>query len=415
LLDEVNSLELEGESIYQFRQTVLLLLIGELYGLNTFKKILSSVGISSRNCYKIWGKFSYRQLYSYVSNYLIHQFKPYLEDLCKQDPSSWSRAGVTMIIDESIFKTWLQCRLDDYLYADYFGKYFSGQTHKSEYGFRYSVSGISIGTVFYPLYFSPIKKGEKCIVEAKKTIRKMELLVRQCAEKQGFTIPNLALSVDGSYNHIDLIELCENLKTKIDYICVPKKNNIVKIGRFRGSLTKYVEEHFLPKESENTGKEAFVLRKKGYYTCREREVVFLFFRLNGSNKVSVIYSTNLSIKAKTLRRRWFNRTKIEHFFRILKDTLKVQQSTADSCESFFKKISLFILKAVFIICFQNYCRKAFKEWRGITFWQLRQKIIYSQCDLSVIFDQIEKGGFCNQSTIEKAKYQYFRNIKYSPI
>jgi len=414
-LTKVNDENIEGESLYQFRQTVLLLLIGELYGLNTFKKILSSVGITSRNCYKVWGKFTYKQLYGYVSHYLVLQFKESLDELCTKSDSSWSRAGITMIIDESIFKTWLQSKEEDELFLDFFGKYFSGQTHKSEYGFRYSLSGVSIGDLFYPLYFSPIKKGEKCGVEAQKTVKKMERLIRQCAKKQGFSIPNISLSVDSGYNNKDLIEVCSKLKTKTNFICVPKKNNIIKIDGFKGSLTKYIEEHFLPEEAKNNLKQNFYLRKKGYYNCQKMEVIFLFFRLNGSKKVSVIYSTNLSIKAKTLRRRWFNRTKIELFFRKIKDTLKIQQSTAGSCETFFKKVSLFILKVVFTVRFEKYCRKKFKEFKNLTFWQLRQKIIYTNCDLLIIFDQFEKCMFCNTNTIQNAKYQYIRNIKYSPI
>jgi len=414
-LTKVNNENLAGESLYQFRQTVLLLLIGELYGLNTFKKILSSVGITSRNCYKVWSKFSYKQLYGYVSHYLVLQFKESMEELCSKSDSTWSRASITLIIDETIFKTWLQSKDDDELFSTYFGKYFSGQTHKSEYGFRYSLSGVSIGEKFYPLYFSPIKKGEKCTVEAQQTVKKMEALIRQCAKKQGFKVPNISLSVDGGYNSEDLIKECSQLKTKTNFICVPKKNNVVKIGHFQGSLTKYIEECFLPEEENSNCQQDFFIRKKGYYNCKKMEVVFLFFRLNGSKKVSIIYSTNLSIKAKTLRRRWFNRTKIELFFRKIKDTLKVQQSTADSCEAFFKKVSLFILKVVFTVRFEKYCRKQFKEFKDLTFWQLRQKIIYMNCELSIIFDQFEKCRFCNTNTVQKAKYQYFRNIRYSPI
>jgi len=343
------------------------------------------------------------------------QFKESFEELCKKSDSSWSRAEVTLIIDESIFKTWLHRRSDDDLFTAYFGKYFSGQTHKSEYGFRYSLSGISIGDKFYPLYFSPIQKGEKNVIEAAKTINKMEKLVRECAEKQGFSIPNIALSVDGGYNNIDLIELCRSLQTPINFICVPKKNHIVKIGNFQGSLTKYIEEHFLAKEAANSSQKSFTIRVKGYYNCKKNEVIFLFFRLNGSKNVSVIYSTNLSIKAKTLRRRWFHRTKIEAFFRIIKHTLKVQQSTADHSAAFFKKVGLFIIKAVFIIRFQNYCRRNFKEFKDVTFWQLRQNIIYQNCDLYPIFDQLERCRFCNQSTIQKAKNQYFMRLRYSPI
>ena len=86
-------------------------------------------------------------------------------------------------------------------------------------------------------------------------------------------------------------------------------------------------------------------------------MTFLFFRLKGSTKVSIIFSSNLAIKAKTLRRKWFQRTRIEQFFRRVKHTLKIQESTADTSATFFKKVALFFLKAVFVIKFQQFCRK----------------------------------------------------------
>lgn len=151
---------------------MLLLIIGELYGLNTFKKILFSIGVTSRNCYKVWGKFSYKELYGYLSHYLVLQFKESIEELCSKSDSTWSRAGITMIIDETIFKTWLKSKEKDELFSIFFGKYFSGQTHKSEYGFRYSLSGVSIGEKFYPLYFSPLKKGGSVQSKLKKQSKK---------------------------------------------------------------------------------------------------------------------------------------------------------------------------------------------------------------------------------------------------
>jgi len=414
LLNEVGQEDLEGISVYQFRQTLLLLLIGELYGLNTFKKILACVGITSRNCYKIWGKFTYKDLHAYISDYLVLQFEGCLEDLCQKSESSWSRSEITLIIDESIFKIWLQGRFEDDLFSIYFGKYFSGQTHKSEYGFRYSLSGICLQGVFYPLYFSPIPKGQKCKIQAEKTLRKMESLIRQCADKQGFCIPSIAVSVDGAYNDQDLMDCCDSLETSTNFICVPRKDHLVKIGRFTGKISEYIQQHFLVKEAEEDHPKDFYQRVKAYYNCREREVVLLFFRFNKSKKVSVIYSTNLDIKAKTMRRRWFNRTQIEQFFRVMKHTLKIQESTVDSCQAFFKKAMMFLLKAVFVLRFQNFCRRKFKEFKKLSFWQLRQKIIYMHCDLSLIFEQLERCAFCRKNTIQKAKYQYFRNIKYSP-
>lgn len=414
-MGELDEGDLEGVSIYQFRQTILLLLIGELYGLNTFKKILSSVDITSKNCYKVWGKFSYQDLYDLISQGFVEQLKERLNELCQLGESSWSRAEVTIIIDETIFKTWLNCRFDDDKYAVYYGKYFSGQTHKSEYGFRFSLTGVSVNDEFYPLFFTPIKKESKCEQEAVSKIKKVENIFLQCAKNQHFKIPSISFSVDGGYNKEDLIIACDELSLKVNFICVPRKNNIVRIGSFEGSLSQYIEQEFLVKEKETNSNQPFYIRVRGFYKSKNREVVFLFFRLNKSNKVSVIYSTNLSIKAKTMRRRWFHRTKIENYFRILKDTLKIQQSTADSTDKFFKKVMLFSIKAVFIKKFENYCRKHYKAFKNLTFWKLREKIIYSQCDLSIIFDQLERCAFCRLSTIQRAKYQYFRTIGKSPI
>lgn len=415
----MNTIDLEDESQYQFRQVVLLLLIGELYGLNTFKKILSSVGITSRNCYKVWGKFSYKALYDLINKGFIDDVKERLNELCQLSHSSWSRAEVTIIIDETIFKTWLQCRFDDQYYEKYYGKYFSGQTHKSEYGFRFSLTAISIGDQLYPLHFNPIKKGEKCEEEAIKMIKKAGLLISQCAKKQGFTIPSIGVSLDNSYNKEQVIACCdwleEQIETTINFICVPTKSNIVQIGDFKGSLKKYIEEVFLVQEAKHKGDKEFFIRQKGFYNTKNREVVFLFFRYKNSKKVSVIYSTNLSIKTKTMRHRWFKRNKVEQFFRLIKHTLKVQQSTVDSTEGFFKKVMLFALKAVFVKKFEIFCRRNFRIFKGFTFWQLRQEIIYSLCDLSSIFEQLERCAFCSKSALQKAIYQYFNAKKYSPI
>ena len=418
LLEELQEGDLEGESLYQLRQLILLQLIGELYGLNTLKKILSSVNIHSKNCYKVWGKFTYKELYEWISKGFVEDFKARLSQLCQLSESSWSRAELTVIIDETIFKTWLRCRFDDAHYVDYYDKYFSGQTHKSEYGFRFSLTGVSIGSEFFPLYFNPIKKEESCEVESVKMIKKVGLMISQHAKKQGFTIPSIGFSLDGGYNKEQIITACEwleeRIKTKVNFICVPRKNNIVHIDNFKGSISKYIEEVFLKQEAKYEGDSPFFIRTKGFYKAKDRQVVFLFFKLNNSNKVSVIYSTNLSIKSKTMRRRWFNRTKIEHFFRTIKDTLKIQQSTTDSTHGFFKKVMMFALKAVFIKKFERYCQANFRLLKGFTFWQLRQETIYSVADLSIILEQIKRCGFCRESNLQKANYQYFNAMRNSP-
>jgi hypothetical protein len=83
----------------------------------------------------------------------------------------------------------------------------------------------------------------------------------------------------------------------------------------------------------------------------------IFFRLNGSKKVSTVYCTDLNISAKTLRRRWFQRTQIEQFFRMMKDTLKIQHSKSTDKDTFTKKLVTFLFKATFAYRFRNFARK----------------------------------------------------------
>jgi len=53
---------------------------------------------------------------------------------------------------------------------------------------------------------------------------------------------------------------------------------------------------------------AFTYRFRAFYCSQDREVTLLAFRLNGSKKVSIIYTPDKQIFAKTLRRHWFQRT-----------------------------------------------------------------------------------------------------------
>jgi len=75
---------------------------------------------------------------------------------------------------------------------------------------------------------------------------------------------------------------------------------------------------------------------------------------------------------------------------------------------------LFALKAIFIKKFESYYQKKFRLLKGFTFWQLRQEMIYSIYDLSIIFDQLERCMFCRESALQKAKYQHSRTMENSP-
>ena len=88
----------------------------------------------------------------------------------------------------------------------------------------------------------------------------------------------------------------------------------------------------------------------------------LFFRLNGSKKVSVIYSISKHIFAKTLRRHWFQRTYIEQFFKMLKHVLQIQEARTKDKKGFEFKLYRFAYVAWHAQKLVRWIRKKMKHF-----------------------------------------------------
>ena len=76
------------------------------------------------------------------------------------------------------------------------------------------------------------------------------------------------------------------------------------------NLSDWINNSFLKAEKAHQQQQQtpFIYRFKAHYCSQNREVTLLAFRLKGSKKVSIIYTTDKNIFAKTLRRHWFQRT-----------------------------------------------------------------------------------------------------------
>ena len=103
-----------------------------------------------------------------------------------------------------------------------------------------------------------------------------------------------------------------------------------------------------------------------------KSVILLLFRLKNSNKVSVVFTTDLKAKAITIRRHWFTRTSIEQFFRLMKTTLKVQESKSENYQGFIKKFSLTCFKACFVLDLRNRVRAKVKGMKKATWVDIRR-------------------------------------------
>jgi len=373
LLDQVRSSDLDTKSKLKFNRVLNIMSLGSLHGLNTLSQILSALHISSNNLHKIWQDATYEQIQSMVKNFAEDNFKSALSELADKDDSTWSRAQVTIIADDSIFQQWLK----NMPKGEEFAKFFSGQYHKTVYGFRVTLVGVALGNTFHPLYFLVVPKGECTKKAALKLLKKVNRLITKTLDQQDLSCPNLSFSVDSGFTDEDLIKYCE--VNNIRFVGVPKKNHKFQIGRYDMKLKEFIEKVFLKKEqqylakckAQNVEPEPFSLRKKAYYQSQGRQVTLLFFRFNGSDKVSVIFCNDLNIKAKFIRRRFFQRTKIEQFFKLLKDTLKIQQTKSTDAKTFIKKLAACIFRAMVCQSFRIFCNKKFKvfrKWAFTKFW-----------------------------------------------
>jgi hypothetical protein len=176
------------------------------------------------------------------------------------------------------------------------------------------------------------------------------------------------VSCDSGYSAMSLSEACK--KANLTYISVPKKSHNFTINKEKKKLSHFVtifeklekeyNEKLLDKDSHSDSKtEPFTWRVRAIYESQNKEVVLLFFRLNGSNKVSVVYSTNLNIISKTIRRHWFDRTYIEQFFKLLKHSMKIQNTRTNTKEKFRMKLYQFMFIGFYIQKFTRFIRKRF--------------------------------------------------------
>jgi hypothetical protein len=346
LIGAFEALELEQDvalslDLEKFLQ---LLFLGQLVGLPTLNSILIKFGISSN-----YRQIKYKMLCNRLTNskmrhifeYIFeHELISVLEDMCKKDSSCWSKQSVSAVLDDSIFRPWLAQHTDSY-----YGCYFSGQYKARVYGYKVVSLGLAIDGVMYRLYFDFVKndKTHKSLELANKLIRRWGLLVEKL-KKQGIDLPKIHLSCDSGYSDKGLCENCQ--ENHLNYISVPKKSHIIEFCGQKIKLSTWLSDHFLKLEQEHqetqqklseTQRRPFTYRFRAYYCSQNREVTFLAFRLNASKKVSIIYSADKHIFAKTLRRNWFNRTYIEQFFKLLKHVLRIQEARTTKKDDFEMK------------------------------------------------------------------------------
>lgn len=360
----------------KIEKVLLLLLVGELYGMNTLNSLLSNYGVQSNDYQKLWSGLSCQYLVGLMNDWLWILFREEFGKRITQSGSTHSRQKLTLVLDGSIFKQWLKNETFD----KYFAKFYSGQYGKAVYGFNVILCGMVIGDFFYPLHFQLRKKAEKDGEIALRILRKVHKKLIQIADEMEVKLPSLYFSVDSGFRTKSLVFFCE--KSNIIYIGVPKITLGVLVNgksmKISDLKSVYKEKEAAYYENNPSKNEPFTWRCRVQLNCLGREVVLLLFRLNGSKKVSVIFSNNLDVKAKTLRRHWFERTKIELLFRLIKNNFKIQQTTVRNRLGFMKKLAFALVKSVYAQFFTQIVKKTDPRLKRLGFEGIRKQMVFHQ-------------------------------------
>ncbi len=346
-----------------------MLVLGEFFGHQNLCQIFEVAHLSPHQLYRVWKTWSTAQLVTCVDSFLWMAFQGRLLEVSQKRDATWSRMNVTLVIDSRMYKQMLSLG-NDIPECD---KFFSGQYHATVYGFRLTLIGLVIGTQFYPIQFSISSKEQTELTVAKKLLAEVKRSLDFLKTSRSIAFPNLFLSVDNGFCHSELFDADE----EITVISVPKKSWVFDIDGQKMNLKQHIDRFLEEERTSQTP--VFPLRKRAVGKTLG-EVVLLFFRLNNSKKISVIVTDKLEIFAKTLRRRWFQRTYIEQFFRFSKHTLNIQSTKSTNAAEFDRKVSLNFLKVLVCQTFTTFCRDHFALLHSWSFEKIRTHAIYDQVD-----------------------------------
>ncbi|MDZ7936164.1 MAG: hypothetical protein U5M51_14595 [Emticicia sp.] len=385
---------------HEFQKLLQIFFLGSLVGLPTLSSILRKFNVTSND-----SQVKYKKICKNLSSNKIRLIFEYifeqevlskLSKMSKKDISCWSKELVTVVLDDSIFRQWIQNT--DRLTDPYYGSFFSGQFGTTVYGYKVVTLALSIDGVLYPLYFDFVKKKEaesyeKATEVAQKLVNRFGVLAKKSRDN-GLSIPALHFSCDNGYNDPKLAKIC--LDNNLIFISVPKKTEKIEVDNKVQKMSNWINEAFMLLEEEHQKKEenlpdsdktAFTHRFRAKYQSRNEVVTFLAFRLNGSKKVSVIYSYDKNIFAKTMRRHWFQRTHIEQFFKLLKHVLQIKEARVTNKIDFEIKLNRFAFIALHAQKLVRFVRKKVDEFKNKGFISI-QRILNSDPEILDLLQRI---------------------------
>jgi hypothetical protein len=294
-------------------QTFIFLALAHFFGFYNPKELADYLGINSNNFYSHLKTFSIYGIKTMLMKFMVKQAAENLKEVLEKSPSTISRGGITLSVDNSVI--------------DRFGKMFrctyswySGRWKKVVNGNDLLGVVMTSNKMVFPLHLLFCPKNGRCNTDKPSMLISMLTLLKEEFYKYEIDITQFPITMDSWFASQDLKEKLHSIGfNKI--IVAGKGNYVFEIKKLKKKSSVWKKEIELT--SGQWGIDVPSCRIKGH-SPTFGEVVLFFFKKSTTN---VYYLMDFSVNAMRgaeIWHIWKHHNLIEYFWKILKSTFKIK-------------------------------------------------------------------------------------------
>lgn len=294
-------------------QTLIFLALAHFFGFYNPKELADYLGINSNKFYSHLKSFSIYGIKTMLLKFMVKQAAENLKEVLEKSPSTISRGGITLSVDNSVI--------------DRFGKMFrctyswySGRWKKVVNGNDLLGVVMTSNKMVYPLHLLFCPKNGRCNTDKPSMLISMLTFLKEEFHKYGIDITQFPITMDSWFASQDLKEKLHSIGFE-KIIIAGKGNYVFEIKKLKKKSSVWKKEIELT--SGQWGIDVPSCRIKGN-SPTFGEVVLFFFEKSTTN---VYYLMDFSVNAMRgaeIWHIWKHHNLIEHFWKILKSTFKIK-------------------------------------------------------------------------------------------
>jgi hypothetical protein len=294
-------------------QTLIFLALAHFFGFYNPKQLADYLGINSNRLYSKLKLFSLYGLKAMLLKFMIKQAAENLKEVIDKSPSTISRSGITLSVDNSVI--------------DRFGKMFrctyswySGRWKKVVNGNDLLGIVMTLNGMVFPLHLLFCPKNGRRNTDRPSMLISMLKLIKEEFEKYEIDITRFPITMDSWFASRQLkIELHSIGFDKI--IVAGKGNYVFKIKGVNKKSSIWKKEIELA--SGRWGIDIPSCRIKGESPTFGESVLFFFEKSTTNVYYLMDFSVN-AMRGAEIWNIWKHHNLIEHFWKILKSTFKIK-------------------------------------------------------------------------------------------